>query len=304
MNKLRPRNKICLQNNKNIHANLNIIKLRKKKWQRFKTNNFFVERKNTFFKRLRKIKRDFKQKRIIKKPFFKSKFQSKSLLTLLKEHRLIKRPERKKHLFKERLFAKQQFKNFYGCIPEYQLKNLFFYLKNKTNNNNIIQKFIILLESRLDMVIYRSKITKTIFQAKQIINHGKIKVNNKIITSSNFILNRGDIITLNNFKVIKKFNYFNKTKKSIFKFFQKKKKIIKKKELLKKKPKIRLIQKDIKKVQRVSKLVKILKKNKVNYIQINNKYNLYIFLKRPAFTEIQYPFTLDLKLVDEYFRKN
>lgn len=30
MNKLRPRNKICFQNNKNIHANLNITKLKKK----------------------------------------------------------------------------------------------------------------------------------------------------------------------------------------------------------------------------------------------------------------------------------
>jgi hypothetical protein len=156
MNKLRPRNKICLQNNKNIHANLNIKKLKKKKWQLLKTNNFFIEKKKSFFKRLRKIKQDFKSTRIENKSIKKNKFQVKSLLTLLKDYHLNKRPEKKKQLFKERLFAKQQFKNFYGCIPEYQLKNLFFYLKNKTNNNNIIQKFIILLESRLDMVIYRS----------------------------------------------------------------------------------------------------------------------------------------------------
>jgi small subunit ribosomal protein S4 len=277
MNKLRPRNKICLQNNKNIHANLNIIKLKKKKWQLLKTNNFFTEKKKSFFKKLRKIKQDFKLIRIENKSIKKNKFQTKSLLILLKDYYLNKRPEKKKQLFKERLFAKQQFKNFYGCIPEYQLKNLFFYLKNKTNNNNIIQKFIILLESRLDMVIYRSKITKTVFQAKQIINHGKIKVNNKIITSSNLILNRGDIITLNNFKIIKNFYYIHKIKK------------------------IRLKKNKIKKFTR---LVRILKKNKVNYIQINNKYNFYIFLKKPSFTEIQYPFKLDLKLIDEYFKKN
>jgi small subunit ribosomal protein S4 len=277
MNKLRPRNKICLQNNKNIHANLNIIKLKKKKWQLLKTNNFFTEKKKSFFKKLRKIKQDFKLIRIENKSIKKNKFQTKSLLILLKDYYLNKRPEKKKQLFKERLFAKQQFKNFYGCIPEYQLKNLFFYLKNKTNNNNIIQKFIILLESRLDMVIYRSKITKTVFQAKQIINHGKIKVNNKIITSSNIILNRGDIITLNNFKIIKNFYYINKVK------------IIKLKK---------------NKIKKFTRLIRILKKNKVNYIQINNKYNFYIFLKKPSFTEIQYPFKLDLKLIDEYFRKN
>ena len=118
---------------------------------------------------------------------------------------------------------------------------------------------------------------KTVFQAKQIINHGKIKVNNKIITSSNLILNRGDIITLNNFKIIKNFYYIHKIKK------------------------IKLKKNKIKKFTR---LVRILKKNKVNYIQINNKYNFYIFLKKPSFTEIQYPFKLDLKLIDEYFKKN
>ena len=187
MNKLRPRNKICLQNNKNIHANLNIKKLKKKKWKLLKTNNFFIERKKLFFKKfLKHYKHPSKESKESK--FKKESFIPKSLLTYFKEHNLNKRPENKKYLYKERLFAKQQFKNFYGCIPEYQLKNLFYYLKNKNKNNNIIQKFIILLESRLDMVIYRSKITKTIFQAKQIINHGKIKVNNKIITSSNFIL--------------------------------------------------------------------------------------------------------------------
>lgn len=300
MNKLRPRNKICLQNNKNIHANLNIKKLNKKKWQKLKINNFFVEKKNNFFKRLRKIKKEFKIARIANKHIVKKKYQTKSLLTLLKEHHLNKRPENKKHLFKERLFAKQQFKNFYGCIPEYQLKNLFFYLKNKTNNNNIIQKFIILLESRLDMVIYRAKITKTVFQAKQIINHGKIKVNNKTITFSNFILNRGDIITLNNFEIVKKFYYVFKIKEFISKLQDKKEKG--KKLKIKKNKKDQQL-KD-KKIEKINRLVRILKTNKVNYIQINTKYNLYIFLKRPSFTEIQYPFKLDLKLIDEYFRKN
>ena len=36
MNKFRPRNKICFQNNENIHANLKISKLNKKKWNLFK----------------------------------------------------------------------------------------------------------------------------------------------------------------------------------------------------------------------------------------------------------------------------
>lgn len=284
MNKLRPRNKICFQNNQNIHSNMNIEKLTKKKWQIFKKKNFFLKRKNFFFKRLCKIRENFKKRRLENKHIFKNEKLKKSFLILLKEHNLYKRPKKKKNLYKERLIAKQQFKNFYGCIPEYQLKNLFYYLKNKSNNNNIIQKFIIFLESRLDMVIYRAQITKSIFQAKQIINHGKIKVNNKIITSSNFILNRGDIITLNNFKIIKNYNYIKLIKKSKYKLLKKNK-----------------LKNNIKKT---SHLIKIIKKNKVNYIQTNNKYNFYIFLKKPSFTEINYPFKLNLKLIDEYFKKN
>ena len=73
-------------------------------------------------------------------------------------------------------------------------------------------KFVILLESRLDIIVFRSKITKTIFESKQIINHGKIKINNIIITSPNYILKRGDMITLNNFKILKKFFYIKKKK--------------------------------------------------------------------------------------------
>ena len=266
MNKLRPRNKICFQNNKNIHANLNIIKLKKKKWQLLKNNIFRKTRQLDFIKFQVKMKKELKKA-------FKTSYKSNnnnSILLLLKKLNQFKRPEKKQKLYKERLFAKQQFKNFYGCISEYQLKNLFFYLKNKKNNNNIIHKFVILLESRLDMVVFRSKIVKTIFESKQIINHGKIKVNNKIITSSNYILRRGDIITLNNFKIFKKFYYLQK-KQNFKKSYN---------------------------------LIKTIRKNKVNYIQFNNKYNICIFLRNPLFKEIKYPFDLNLKLVDEYFKYN
>lgn len=149
MNKLRPRNKICFQNNENIHANLNLSKLNKKKW-------------NLFKKRL-KYKKEIK-------------------------------PEKRNKFFQKRLFEKQQLKNFYGCIPEYQIKNLFKKLNKKNNKINTFKNFILLLESRLDIVVARLKLAKTIFQSKQLINHGKIQVNNQIITKSNYLLKKGDII--------------------------------------------------------------------------------------------------------------
>jgi ribosomal protein S4 len=149
MNKLRPRNKICFQNNENIHANLNLSKLNKKKW-------------NLFKKRL-KYKKEIK-------------------------------PEKRNKFFQKRLFKKQQLKNFYGCIPEYQIKNLFKKLNKKKNKINTFKNFILLLESRLDIVVVRLKLAKTIFQSKQLINHGKIQINNQIINKSNYLLKKGDII--------------------------------------------------------------------------------------------------------------
>jgi ribosomal protein S4 len=151
MNKLKPRNKICFQNNRNIHKNLNLLKLKSKKW-------------NLFKKKLR--------------------------------YRKEIKPEKRKKFFQKRLFEKQQFRNFYGCIHEYQIKNLFQKLSRKKNKINIFQKFIILLESRLDINLVRLKLVKTVFQAKQLINHNKIKVNHKIISKPNYLLQKGDIIYL------------------------------------------------------------------------------------------------------------
>ena len=150
MNKLRPRNKICFQNNEKIHSNLKLSKLNKKKWSLFK-------------KRL-KYKKEIK-------------------------------PEKRKKFFQKRLFSKQQLKFFYGCLPEYQLKNLFQKLKKKDNKIDIFKKFIFLLESRLDIVVVRLNLAKTIFQSKQLINHGKIQLNHQIITKPNYLLKKGDIIT-------------------------------------------------------------------------------------------------------------
>ena len=62
----------------------------------------------------------------------------------------------------------------------------------------MFKNFVIKLESRLDINILRLKLVKTIFQGKQLINHKKIKVNDKIVSKPNFILNKGDIISIIN----------------------------------------------------------------------------------------------------------
>jgi len=53
-----------------------------------------------------------------------------------------------------------------------------------------------LLERRLDNVVLRSGLAKTRFQARQIVSHGHIKVNNKKITVPSFSVSKKDEITV------------------------------------------------------------------------------------------------------------
>ena len=126
-----------------------------------------------------------------------SKFTKKKWNVLKKKLRYKKhfKPEKRKKFYQKRLFEKQQFKFFYGAIKEYQLKNIFKSLKKKKTNVNIFNNFITILESRLDINLVRLKFARSIFQAKQLINHKKIKVNDKIVNKPNFILKKGDIVS-------------------------------------------------------------------------------------------------------------
>ena len=51
-----------------------------------------------------------------------------------------------------------------------------------------------LLERRLDAVVYRSKLSTTIFAARQLINHGHVKVNGKKVNISSYQLKEEETI--------------------------------------------------------------------------------------------------------------
>ena len=125
-----------------------------------------------------------------------SKLKKKKWYFLKKKikYKIKSKPEKRNRFFQKRLFEKQQLRNFYGCIHDYQLKKLFQDFSKKKDKINIFKKVLIRLESRLDINILRLRFAKTIFQAKQLINHGKICVNNKLVNKPNFILKKGDII--------------------------------------------------------------------------------------------------------------
>ena len=94
------------------------------------------------------------------------------------------------------LQAKQRLKAHYGGsrITEKQFKNIFSLARTKKGNTENI--FIGLLESRLDVVIYRLGIARTIFAARQIVGHAHIKVNGKKLNIPSYRLKIGDVISL------------------------------------------------------------------------------------------------------------
>ena len=64
-------------------------------------------------------------------------------------------------------------------------------LKGDTGEN-----LIGLLERRLDAVIYRAKFATTIFSARQLINHGHVKVNGKKVNIGSYSVKEEDFIEI------------------------------------------------------------------------------------------------------------
>ena len=92
------------------------------------------------------------------------------------------------------LEAKQKLKFYYGNMNERQFRNV--YRKALKKRGNTTENFIGFLERRLDTVIYRAKFATTVFSARQLINHGHIKVNGKKVNIPSYLVSEKDTIEL------------------------------------------------------------------------------------------------------------
>lgn len=92
------------------------------------------------------------------------------------------------------LMAKQKLKGYYGNITEKQFKKV--YQEASRRRGDTSENLIGLLESRLDAIVYRMKLAPTPFAARQIVNHGHIKVNGKRVNIASYSCRPGDVIEL------------------------------------------------------------------------------------------------------------
>ena len=92
------------------------------------------------------------------------------------------------------LQAKQKLKAYYGNINERQFRNI--YKKASMLKGDTSENLIGLLERRLDAIIYRAKFATTIFSARQLINHGHVKVNGKKVNIGSYVVREEDSIEI------------------------------------------------------------------------------------------------------------
>ena len=94
------------------------------------------------------------------------------------------------------LQAKQKLKSYYGNINERQFRNL--YRKAIKKKGDTAENLIGLLERRLDAIVYRAKLSSTIFSSRQLINHGHICVNGKKVNIASYQVKEEDSIEIRN----------------------------------------------------------------------------------------------------------
>lgn len=89
------------------------------------------------------------------------------------------------------LQEKQKLRFMYG-VNERQFRRIFDDAGKMTGIHG--ENFMILLESRLDNVVYRLGLARTRRAARQLVNHGHITVNGKRVDIASYRLSAGDVI--------------------------------------------------------------------------------------------------------------
>jgi small subunit ribosomal protein S4 len=92
------------------------------------------------------------------------------------------------------LQAKQKLKGYYGNITERQFRRA--YEEANRRRGDTGQNLVELLERRLDAVVYRMKFAPTVFAARQLVNHGHVRVNGKKVNIGSYLVKDNDTIEL------------------------------------------------------------------------------------------------------------
>ena len=110
-----------------------------------------------------------------------------------KSNRQIKRANRKMSEYGLQLREKQKAKFIYGVL-EKPFRN--YYAKAKQMEGMTGENLMILLESRLDNVMFRMGFARTRKEARQIVDHKHVLVNGKQVNIPSYLVKAGDVIEI------------------------------------------------------------------------------------------------------------
>jgi small subunit ribosomal protein S4 len=88
---------------------------------------------------------------------------------------------------------KQRMKRIYGLLEKQFRK---YYKMSARQKGSTGENLVALLESRLDNVVYRMGFASTRAEARQLVTHKAILVNEKAVNIPSFLVNPGDVITV------------------------------------------------------------------------------------------------------------
>ena len=110
-----------------------------------------------------------------------------------KSNRELKRANRKMSEYGSQLREKQKAKFIYGVL-EKPFRNYF--EKASRMKGQVGENLMVLLESRLDNVIFRLGFARTRREARQIVGHRHVLVNGKIVNIPSYLISAGDVVEI------------------------------------------------------------------------------------------------------------
>jgi len=96
--------------------------------------------------------------------------------------------------FALRLREKQKLKRIYGLL-EKQFSQYFEMAERMAGITG--ENLLVLLERRLDNVVYRLGFSSSLAQARQLVLHGHIEVNGRVVTIPSYLLEVGQVVSIN-----------------------------------------------------------------------------------------------------------
>lgn len=95
--------------------------------------------------------------------------------------------------YAQQLIEKQKLRNSYGLL-EKQFRRVF--RKAQQMRGITGENLLVLLETRLDSLVFRAGFGCTLMQSRQLVNHGHINVNGRRVDIASCRIKTGDVITV------------------------------------------------------------------------------------------------------------